>query len=139
MDGAGHLSLKIGERIGAGGRSGVVYSADILTATREGDGAESSELLPHAQKLCIKIARPNRCRTLAWEAWVYDQLSIMQLQGGIVPHTYGVFTTDMPPNRITFPLWESEDLDLNLTCDDPADDPILVTFTCRTTDQQKMQ
>ncbi|KAH9930945.1 uncharacterized protein B0H18DRAFT_1083677 [Fomitopsis serialis] len=43
----GHLSLQLRERIG-GGRGAVVYAAEI--------------------------ARPNRCRTLAREAWIYERL-----------------------------------------------------------------
>ncbi|KAH9918956.1 uncharacterized protein B0H18DRAFT_1197957 [Fomitopsis serialis] len=77
----GRLSLII-ERI-ACGRSAVVYSAEIVTTSEKGNIPSSPH--PHEQQLCVKIARPNRCRTLAREAWIYDQLTLGQLQGVIAP------------------------------------------------------
>ncbi|KAH9928836.1 uncharacterized protein B0H18DRAFT_998951 [Fomitopsis serialis] len=64
---AGHLSLRLGECIG-GGRSAVVYDAEILTTSTSKEGyIPPSSPTPAEQKLCVKIARPNRCRTLARE------------------------------------------------------------------------
>ncbi|KZT69606.1 hypothetical protein DAEQUDRAFT_738045 [Daedalea quercina L-15889] len=106
----GHLSLRIGERI-AGGRSAVVYSADIVTTSEKGD-SPSSKTLPHAQNLCVKIARPNRCRTLAREAWISSPLT---------PTAF--FIADLSPKQITFLPWDSKDFELSLPPEDPQDDP----------------
>ncbi|KAH9928835.1 uncharacterized protein B0H18DRAFT_874379 [Fomitopsis serialis] len=119
---AGHLFLRLGNCIG-GGRSAVVYDAEILTTSASKEGYIP---LPSEEKLCVKIARPNRCRTLAREAWVCDQLrSRDRLQGVIAPRTYGFFAVELsrqqPP---TFPPWNTEDFELDLREDDPEDDPL---------------
>jgi len=117
----GHLSLRLGKRI-AGGRSAVVYAAEILTVSKPG-GILPSDPLPSERELCVKIARRNRCRTLAREAWFCDQLSLGQLQGIITPRTYGFFTADVSHGHHTFPLWDSKDFELKISDEDSQDDP----------------
>jgi len=120
-DHAGHLSLRLGDCIG-GGRSAVVYDAEILTTSVSKEGYIP---LPPEEKLCVKIARPNRCRTLAREAWVCDQLrSRGRLQGVIAPRTYGFFAVELSRQQSTFPPWNTEDFELDIPEDDPEDDPI---------------
>ncbi|KAH9930939.1 uncharacterized protein B0H18DRAFT_119532 [Fomitopsis serialis] len=103
----GHLTLELGERIGSG-RSADVYVAKVVTAILRDDGAPGAES-PLSSELCVKVARPNRCRSLAREAWVYEQLAERALQGVITPNCYGFFTTTLAPEQLPFPLWSNED------------------------------
>ncbi|EIW83338.1 hypothetical protein CONPUDRAFT_164301 [Coniophora puteana RWD-64-598 SS2] len=149
---AGHLSLRLGERISRG-RSAVTYVVEVISADPEVTGTAPTYALPVDQQLCIKVARPNRCRTLAREAWFYSRLRDRtpwrqsqtvdhaavdddgQLQGVIAPHFYGFFAAPMSPGRLSFPPWFSQDFepmhapDLGYgsvaddpTCDDPLPD-----------------
>ncbi|KAH9928833.1 uncharacterized protein B0H18DRAFT_874518 [Fomitopsis serialis] len=120
----GHLSLHLGECI-AGGRSAVVYAAEISTAYEAGT-IPLSNPHPLEQEFCVKIARRNRCRTLAREAWVCEQLrSRGQLQGVIAPRFYGFFTASLPDDQSAFPLWDADDFKLEIPDDDPTcDDPL---------------
>ncbi|KAH9930941.1 uncharacterized protein B0H18DRAFT_119547, partial [Fomitopsis serialis] len=125
----GHLTIELGERIG-GGRSAVVYAATVVTATPREDGAPWTKD-PFKLELCVKVARPNRCRSLAREGWMYEQLTENALQGVITPRCYGFFTAELARERAQFPLWSSDDFDLDRTpgdrkSDDPTcDDPLL--------------
>ncbi|KAH9843536.1 uncharacterized protein C8Q71DRAFT_697385 [Rhodofomes roseus] len=130
----GNLALKLGERI-ADGRSAVVYAAEVLTTSDE-HNVLRHDSLPPEETLCVKIARPNRCRTLARESWVYNQIHRGHMQGIITPYTYGFFTADLSSQQLTFPLWKSQDFSLehhpvesrdDSTCDDslPDDDPLM--------------
>ncbi|EIW83364.1 hypothetical protein CONPUDRAFT_136412 [Coniophora puteana RWD-64-598 SS2] len=117
--GAGHLSLKMGKRISGGG-GGVAYEAEVLTSDAEGSSVTPSDPSPLEQKLCIKVARANRCRTLAREAWMYRKLS--GLRGIIAPHFYGFFAVDLPETHRPFP--PKDDL-VRLERDDPTVDEFL--------------
>jgi len=103
----GQLSLELGERIG-GGRSSVVYAAKLVAATSGKHGDPRTDD-PHIADLCVKVARPNRCRSLAREAWVYEQLPESTFQGTVTPRCYGFFATELGPEQLPFPLWSSED------------------------------
>ena len=94
------LSLELGERIG-GGRTGVVYAARLV----ETPFKEEKEGAIVDSELCVKIARPNRSRTLAREAWVYDQLTEGSFQGASVPRCYGFFTANSSPAEMPVGLW----------------------------------
>jgi len=147
---AGHLSLRLGERISRG-RSAVTYAVEIISADAEVAGAESTYPLPVDQQLCVKVARPNRCRTLAREAWFYNQLRDRtpwrqsqapdqavvddneQLQGIIAPRFYGFFAVPTSPGLAPFPPWFSKDFEpmhapdigYGSVADDPVcDDPL---------------
>lgn len=56
-------------------------------------------------ELCIKVARPNRCRTLAGEAWVYERLAEGVHQGANVPRCYGFFATELGLEQLPCPVW----------------------------------
>ena len=104
-----HLQLKLGASIGFG-RTAVVYEAEVI--------GESS--LP---KLCVKIARHNRCRTLAREGWVYERLQEGVHQGVTTPRYYGFFSTEVTADWIRS-FWASEVFHL------PADDWESVDISC---------
>ncbi|CAA7262079.1 unnamed protein product [Cyclocybe aegerita] len=75
----GHLELTLCDRI-HGGSSGTTYFADVVSSTATG--------MP--QRVVVKFAR--QCRTLAREAWFYEQLSReSNCEGVITPRCYGFF------------------------------------------------
>jgi len=82
----GTLELSLLARISKG-RIGVTYSANVISATKYGFNITST--LP--QSVCIKFAKPQHCRTLAREAWFYEQLA--ECQGTSTAHCYGFFSS----------------------------------------------
>ncbi|EIW83331.1 hypothetical protein CONPUDRAFT_121844 [Coniophora puteana RWD-64-598 SS2] len=137
---AGHLSLTLTDNL-SGGRSAVTYAVEVVATNSQEGGITASNPLPLDQELCIKVARPNRCRTLAREAWIYDKLRCRKpgregwsydqvpqsdrLQGVIAPHFYGFFVAD----QVSFPPWATEDFELDrrwaATVDVTRDDRLL--------------
>ncbi|KAI0727779.1 hypothetical protein C8Q72DRAFT_743090, partial [Fomitopsis betulina] len=117
--GSATLHLQLRHRIGSGGRSAVVYAVEVLTPPESGHDAATSRLLERKEQLCVKIARPNRCRTLAREAWVFENMhSRGHLQGVIAPRCYGLFTA-----QLDCPLWRQKDFnDIYLQNDKPTRD-----------------
>ncbi|KAI0779485.1 hypothetical protein C8Q74DRAFT_1197848 [Fomes fomentarius] len=108
--GGAHLCLELGERI-SGGRSAVVYAARIVRKAPEGSArSRSSVPLPDKRELCVKIARPNHCRTLAREAWFYEQFAQAKFHGVITPRCYGFFALQFPDASDLFPhaLWAND-------------------------------
>ncbi|KAK0462838.1 uncharacterized protein EV420DRAFT_1476629 [Desarmillaria tabescens] len=85
------LEIRLLDKV-AEGRAGLVHSVQVLT--------EASPSLP---ELCIKVAKPRYCRSLAREAWFYSRLET--LQGSAVPLCFGFFTAPIadciPWNRIS--------------------------------------
>ncbi|KAH9920211.1 uncharacterized protein BXZ73DRAFT_91946 [Epithele typhae] len=117
----GHLTLKLGERLGSG-RSGWVYEVEAVSI-HPPQGRTAPPILHAKSALCIKIARPNRCRTLAREAWVYERLPEPDWQGVITPRVYGFFTTTLPPNPAAHPPWYRHHYHgSSLESDDPTRD-----------------
>ena len=119
-----HLYLELGECIGHG-RSALVYAAKTVADSGESeDGGTSTSF--KAAELCVKLAKPNHCRMLAREGWVYEQLKEGTYQGVMVPRCYGFFATDLPPNQSLDFLWSPEDdLDYLGSPDSPPRDDIL--------------
>ncbi|EIW78718.1 hypothetical protein CONPUDRAFT_108718 [Coniophora puteana RWD-64-598 SS2] len=130
---AGHLSLRLTERI-SGGRSAVTYAAEIVSGNTNAvvSGVTASHPIPSEPELCVKVARLNCCRTLAREAWIYDKLRRRargrdtwlydqlppddKLQGIIAPHFYGLFTAETLPGQ--FSPWSTEDFKFETAWDD---------------------
>ena len=65
--GGSNLHLELLDLISMGASS-VVYSARVLQ-----DGLTRAHNVP--DEVCIKIAKPSRCRSLARDAWFYEQLA----------------------------------------------------------------
>ncbi|EEB89893.1 hypothetical protein MPER_11964 [Moniliophthora perniciosa FA553] len=89
----GHLELALLERISEG-RMGVTYSARVVSATRS--HVDVSASLP--QVLCLKFARMQHCRSLAREAWFYEQLT--ECQGISVARCFGFFTSTLNKQEV---------------------------------------
>lgn len=84
-----NLQLRLGKLIGTG-RFSHVYEVQVLGISNGAAGGSHFDLeLPN---LCIKLAEPDKPRSLAREAWFYEQLDLMGLQGVVVPHNFGLFT-----------------------------------------------
>ena len=116
-----HLSLELGECLGSG-RTAVVYAARIVEIAPVGSASDCPKPTVEDPELCVKIARPNRSRTLAREAWVYDQLKEGPVQGTCVPRCYGFFSATLSPEELPVGLWEGEPLEK----DDPTRDDTLL-------------
>lgn len=94
----GRLELRLLEFI-AEGRISTVYSASVVSATHE--GVDITNTMP--EKLCIKFAKKHSCRSLARDAWFYEQLR--DWQGIITARSYGFFTStagEQPDSPQTF-------------------------------------
>ncbi|KZV82126.1 hypothetical protein EXIGLDRAFT_778945, partial [Exidia glandulosa HHB12029] len=101
------LNLELGEYIGSG-RSGIVFAVDT-TGTHGG--------LP---PLVLKIARQERCQSVAREAWFYEELEC--LQGVVLPRCYGCFRLNLQDGQ-TVPAWSAHELDDSDAGDDLVDVP----------------
>jgi hypothetical protein len=102
---SGCLELKLQTRI-AEGRTGVTFSAQVISATMDGGGDILSSMPP---TVCLKFAKQEFCRSLAREAWMYERLE--KCQGTSIPQCYGFFSSKMgqqshSPHTTTFVPWE---------------------------------
>ncbi|KIM48547.1 hypothetical protein M413DRAFT_404837 [Hebeloma cylindrosporum] len=83
----GTLEVSLLERISRG-RIGIAYSARVISATTD-DGSNVTNTLPEA--ICLKFAKLPYSRSLAREAWFYEQLA--DCQDISVAHCYGFFSS----------------------------------------------
>ncbi|KAF8880690.1 hypothetical protein CPB84DRAFT_1851772 [Gymnopilus junonius] len=83
-DGA-HLELELTDSISEG-RIGLAYSVRVIN--------DSANL--NLPDLCIKLVKPEFGRTLAREAWFYEQLAREQgYEGVVTPRCFGFFTVPL--------------------------------------------
>lgn len=78
----GHLELQLETKL-AEGTSGTAYGATVVDSSS-----------PHmADRVCVKWGKGYQCRTLAREAWFYEQLyRTGDCEGIITPRCYGFYT-----------------------------------------------
>ncbi|PBK90188.1 hypothetical protein ARMGADRAFT_1112424 [Armillaria gallica] len=80
-----HLELELTGGISEG-RIGLAYSARVIRNTADA----------YLPDLCIKLVKPKYGRTLAREAWFYEQLSLEPgYEGVITPRCFGFFTAPL--------------------------------------------
>ncbi|KAG5640785.1 hypothetical protein DXG03_007190 [Asterophora parasitica] len=72
------------------GRIGVTYSARVNSA-RDASGLDVTNSLP--KEICLKFAKPPYVRSLAREAWFYEQLH--KWQGISTAKSFGFFSTSV--------------------------------------------
>lgn len=101
---AGHLDLTIVSSLIGEGRIGLVYFARV-NAVADAEGNDISGKMP--AEVCLKIAKPTYCRSLAREAWFYEQLQ--EWQGVATAKCYGLFTAPVPPDTSVRPWKESDE------------------------------
>ena len=82
----GTLEISLLERISKG-CMGVAYSAHVIAATT--DDLDITNTLP--ESVCLKFTKPLHSRSLAREAWFYEQLA--ECQGTSIAHYYGFFSS----------------------------------------------
>lgn len=130
---SGHLELQLENKFGEG-TSGVSYAASV----------KSSTALDMPKRICVKWAKGEHCRTLARDAWFYEQLHRSgNCEGVITPRCYGFFTmkfedllkgivgfgddSDTEPDedadeRVLFKPWENLNSDEESLLPDDASD-----------------
>lgn len=86
---ASQLVISLDKFIGEG-RIGMAYAARVEYAA-DASGADISNALP--SEVCIKVAKFPFARSLAREAWFYEQLG--DCQGTSTARCYGFFTVDL--------------------------------------------
>jgi len=85
-----HLELKIQSPISQG-RTGVTYSASVV---QQKQSTPTPVLLPEI--FCLKFAKPQYSRSLAREAWFYEQLAQQDSYTGVVtPRCFGLFSVSL--------------------------------------------
>ncbi|KAH6903226.1 protein kinase subdomain-containing protein PKL/ccin3 [Coprinopsis sp. MPI-PUGE-AT-0042] len=82
----GCLELRLLDFI-AEGRISTVYAATVVSATHQ--GIDITSTMP--KKVCIKFAKKHSCRSLARDAWFYEQLQ--DWQGIMTPQSFGFYTS----------------------------------------------
>lgn len=87
------VTLRLGKVLGDG-RVGAVFEVYIV-----GDDDLKHDLPP----LVAKIASPNRNKSLAREAWFYDEMAC--LQGVAIPHCWGWFVGEVA-DEVDMTVWE---------------------------------
>ncbi|RDB26242.1 hypothetical protein Hypma_006336 [Hypsizygus marmoreus] len=97
-----HLELELGDLV-AEGRTSVVYGARMIHVLENPNGPTITGFPVQAlPSLCIKLAKPTFCRSLAREAWFYERLPEDQnYQGFVIPRCYGLFTVPLQPLSIS--------------------------------------
>lgn len=109
------LVVELEEKLGIG-RTGITYSARIVSSI---PGS------PQPMHVCIKFAKPYHCRSMAREAWFYDQLPEEEgFQGTIVPRYYGVFTSSLAGDATTIVPWEEGEVDVSLAVPEDYDEEV---------------
>ncbi|KIM48551.1 hypothetical protein M413DRAFT_404854, partial [Hebeloma cylindrosporum] len=92
---------------------GVTYSAHIISATA-GDGSDMTKTLP--ESVCLKFAKPQYSRSLAREAWFYEQLA--ECQGISVAQCHGFFSSTLSEHIIPNSLHPWRDIEQPCDPDD---------------------
>ncbi|EAU87250.2 protein kinase subdomain-containing protein PKL/ccin3 [Coprinopsis cinerea okayama7 len=112
----GTLELCLVERISEG-RIGVTYTAGVLSAVSL-NGRDVRSSLP-STTLCLKFAKPEFSRSLAREAWFYEQLSSLQVciraLDGVDREVLFEDTDTIPDNMDQYPSadWLTDDVPEN--------------------------
>lgn len=100
----GHLDVTLESSPIGEGRIGLAYSARVNAAT-DADGNDISGNMPI--EVCLKIAKPMHCRSLAREAWFYEQLR--ESQGVATAKCHGFFTIPVTTEGSVRPWRESSE------------------------------
>jgi hypothetical protein len=117
----GTLEVSLSGRISEG-RMGVTFSARIISATN--NGTDVTNTLPGS--ICLKFAKPQHSRSLAREAWFYEQLA--ECQGISVAHCHGFFSStfsEQTPTPDSLLPW----CDLEEPCDPDDEDGANLPWT----------
>ncbi|KAJ3735410.1 hypothetical protein DFJ43DRAFT_863072 [Lentinula guzmanii] len=93
-----HADLQITDQLGEG-RMGQVFAARLVGLKKSIHGETLPDgYIPLPSQFCIKLAKPEYIRSLAREAWFYEQLSKEGYLGAITPVCFGFFACRLPDN-----------------------------------------
>ncbi|KAE9410690.1 hypothetical protein BT96DRAFT_1011442 [Gymnopus androsaceus JB14] len=113
------LEIELTEQI-AHGRIGVTYGARLQRILdRTDDSPIPCSSLESPQEFCVKLVKPQFMRSLAREAWFYEQLA--ELQGVVVPQFFGFFVAPLPDGITWIDAW-GELEDEEMSCESHSDD-----------------
>lgn len=95
-----HLEIELTERI-SHGRIGITYRARLQRILdRIGSSPITCSSLQSPPEFCVKLVKPQFIRSLAREAWFYEQLT--ELQGVAVPRCFGFFVAPLVPDGVSW-------------------------------------
>jgi hypothetical protein len=87
------LEVELHDKISQG-RTGMVFPVKCLGITSPAGTPEPQLQVP--ESLCIKVAKPQFCRSLARETWAYEYMSRHDAtMGVVVPQCFGMFAGRM--------------------------------------------
>ncbi|KAJ3991467.1 hypothetical protein F5050DRAFT_1868176, partial [Lentinula boryana] len=114
-----HADLQITDQLGEG-RLGQVFAACLVSLKQSIHGETLPDgCIPLPSQFCIKLAKPEYIRSLAREAWFYEQLSKEDgFPGAITPICFGFFTCRLSEN-IQIRSW----LSIKIEPEEPLDVP----------------
>ncbi|KAE9410693.1 hypothetical protein BT96DRAFT_1011444 [Gymnopus androsaceus JB14] len=107
------LEIELTEQI-AHGRIGVTYGARLQRILDRTCGSPiPCSSLESPQEFCVKLVKPQFMRSLAREAWFYEQLA--EFQGVVVPRYFGFFVAPLPGGITWIDAWgEPKDEEMSL-------------------------
>ncbi|KAJ3742223.1 hypothetical protein DFH05DRAFT_1545105 [Lentinula detonsa] len=111
-----HADLKITDSQLGEGRMGQVFAAHLVSLRKSIRGETLPDgCIPLPSQFCIKLAKPEYIRSLAREAWFYEQLSKKDSgfpAGVITPICFGFFACRLPDN-VQIRSWLSIEIELD--------------------------
>ncbi|KAK1220332.1 hypothetical protein PQX77_016927 [Marasmius sp. AFHP31] len=123
-----HADLEIIEQLSEG-RIGMVFTARLVSLKRSSDGdVLPAGFIPLPTQFCVKLAKPEYIRSLAREAWFYEQLSQEEgYPGAITPYCFGFFTSPLP-HVVQLPAWSSARIKPRKPSNIPADEEYVYDY-----------
>lgn len=98
-----HLEIELTERI-SHGRISTTYRARLRQILDRRGGCPLTCLsLQPPQEFCVRLVKPQFIRSLAREAWFYEQL--VEFQGVAVPRCFGFFAAPLPDGVSWIDAW----------------------------------
>ncbi|KAJ4000111.1 hypothetical protein F5050DRAFT_1563744, partial [Lentinula boryana] len=120
-----HADLQIIDQLSEG-RLGQVFSARLVSLRKSIHGETlPNGCIPLPSQFCIKLAKPEYIRSLAREAWFYEQLSKEDgYPGAVTPVCFGFFACRLPDN-VQVRSWTSIEIEPEEPLDVPeGEEPI---------------
>lgn len=123
-----HADLEITEQLSEG-RIGMVFAARLVSLRRSvHDETVLAHSLPLPSQFCVKLAKPEYIRSLAREAWFYEQLSKEEgYAGAITPVCFGFFTCSLASD-VQLDTWSSVHIKPQKLYYTPADEEPVYDF-----------
>ncbi|KAF9069018.1 hypothetical protein BDP27DRAFT_1448048 [Rhodocollybia butyracea] len=92
-----HADLEITEQLSEG-RIGLVFAARLVSLRQSlHDEPLTIHSVPLPSQFCVKLVKPEYIRSLAREAWFYEQLAKAEgYPGAVTPVCFGFFTCPLP-------------------------------------------